>query len=111
MPLCKTKVLLKISEHKMLSFSLRNIENDNSLVDISFSKIGENEFSSDFIANLEMLKLQENGRNDQYIFFSRRDIPKLTCLTAKFQEYPVDLLRETAWRSNFCLVLFKSFSS
>ena len=70
MPLCKTKVLLKISEHKMLSFSLRKeiIENDNSLVDISFSKIGENEFSSDFIANLEMLKLQENGRNDQYIF-------------------------------------------
>ena len=70
MALCKTKVLLKISEHKMLSFSLRKeiIENDNSLVDISFSKIGENEFSSDFIANLEMLKLQENGRNDLYIF-------------------------------------------
>ena len=72
MPLCKTKVLLKISEHEMLSFSLRKeiIENDNSLVDISFSKIGENEFSSDFIANLEILKLQENGRNDQYIFLT-----------------------------------------
>ena len=70
MPLCKTKVLLKISENKMPSFSLRKemIENDNSLIDISFSKIGENEFSSDFIANLEMLKLQKNGRNDLYIF-------------------------------------------
>ena len=70
MPLCKTKVLLKISERKMVRFSLRKeiIENDNSLVDISFSKIGESEFSSDFIANLEMLKLQENGRNDLCIF-------------------------------------------
>ena len=68
MPLCKTKVLLKISEHKMLSFALRKeiIENDNSLVVISFSKIAF--FSSDFIANLEMLKLQEDERNDLYIF-------------------------------------------
>ena len=45
-PLCKTKVHLSISEHKMLSFSVKKkiIENDNSLVVISLSKEGENEF-------------------------------------------------------------------
>ena len=97
----------------MLSFSVRKeiIENDNSLVDISFSKIGENEFSSDFIANLEMLKLQENGRDDLYILSRVVTYQTVTCLTAKFQEDPIDLLRETAWRSNCCLVLLKSFSS
>ena len=71
MPLWKTKVLLKISEHKMLSFSLRKeiIENDNSLVDISFSKIGEKEFSSDFIANLEMQKNCRKMEGTINIFF------------------------------------------
>ena len=46
-PLSKTVVHLKISEHKMLSFSVRKdiIENDNSSVVISLSKVGKNEFS------------------------------------------------------------------
>ena len=37
---------LKVSEHKMLNFSVRKeiIENDNSLVVISLSKVDENEF-------------------------------------------------------------------
>ena len=45
-PLCKTEFRLKISEHKMLSFSAQKeiIENNNSLVAISLSKVGENEF-------------------------------------------------------------------
>ena len=38
---------------------------------------------------LEMLKL--NKRNDLY---SRRDVEKLTCLAAKFQEDPIEPLRE-----------------
>ena len=44
---------LKISEHEMLSFSVRKeiIKNDNSLVVILLSKVVENEFPSDFIAN------------------------------------------------------------
>ena len=35
-----------------------------------------------------MLKLRKNKRKDLYIFFVRRDVRKLTCLTAKFQEDP-----------------------
>ena len=37
---------LRVSEHEMLSFSIRKqiIENDNSLVVILLSKVGENEF-------------------------------------------------------------------
>ena len=37
---------LKISEHEMLSFSVRKeiIKNDNSLVVILLPKVGENEF-------------------------------------------------------------------
>ena len=105
----------------MLSFSVRKeiIENDNSLVDISLSKIGENEFSSDFIANLQTriiilllfrnAKITGKWKERSVYFFSRHNIPKLTCLTAKFQDDPIDILRETAWRSNFCLVLSKSF--
>ena len=44
--LCKTEVHLKISEHKMLRFSVRKeiIENGNSWVVISLSKVGKNEF-------------------------------------------------------------------
>ena len=42
----RTQVHLKIPEHKVLSFSVRKeiIENDNSLVVISLSKVSENEF-------------------------------------------------------------------
>ena len=38
-------------------------------------------------------------------FFSRRDIPKLTCLTAKFQEDLMDLLREILF--SFIEIVFK----
>ena len=40
------EVHLKISEHKMLSFSVRKeiVKNDNSLVVILLSKVVENEF-------------------------------------------------------------------
>ena len=38
-----------------------------------------------------MLKLQTNERNDVYIFFARRDVRKLTCLTAKFQEEAIEI--------------------
>ena len=44
-----------------------------------------------------MLKLQTNERNDVYIFFARRDVRKLTCLTAMFQEEVIESLREIAW--------------
>ena len=43
-----------------------------------------------------MLKLHTNERNDVYIFFARRDIRKLTCLTAMFQEEAIEPLREIA---------------
>ena len=43
-----------------------------------------------------MLKLQKNERNDVYIFFACRDVRKLTCLTAKFQEEAIEPLREIA---------------
>ena len=46
-----------------------------------------------------MLKLPKNKKNDLYIFFARHDVRKLTCLTAKCQENPIEALRETAWRS------------
>ena len=42
-----------------------------------------------------MLKLQKNKRNDLYIFFTLRDVRKLTCLTTKFQEDPIEPLRES----------------
>ena len=58
------------------------IENNKSLVVISLFKVGENEF-------LQTL-----------ILLGRRDVRKLTCLTAKFQEDTIELLREIAWRSN-----------
>ena len=48
---------------------------------------------------LEMLQLRKNKRNDLCIFFACRDVRKLTCLTAKFQEDPVEPLQEVAWRS------------
>ena len=37
---------MRVSEHEMLSFSIRKeiIENDNSLLVILLSKVGENEF-------------------------------------------------------------------
>ena len=44
-----------------------------------------------------MLKLQKNERNDVCIFFELRDVRKLTCLTAKFQEEAIEPLREIAW--------------
>ena len=45
-PLCKTEVHLKMSEDKMLSFSVRKeiIEINNSLVVISLFTVGKNEF-------------------------------------------------------------------
>ena len=45
-PVHNTQVPLKISEHKMSSFLVRKeiTENNNSLVVISLSKVGENEF-------------------------------------------------------------------
>ena len=46
---------------------------------------------------LEMLKLRKNKWNDLYIFSARGDVQKVTCLTAKFQEEPVEPLREIAW--------------
>ena len=46
-----------------------------------------------------MLTLQKNERNEVYIFFPRRDVRKLTCLTAKFQEEAIEPLREIAWLS------------
>ena len=42
---------------------------------------------------------EKQKKNDLYIFFSRRDIRKLTCLTAKFQEDLIEPLGEIAWRS------------
>ena len=44
-PLCKREVHLKISEHKILSFSVKKkiIENAENWVVISLSKVGENE--------------------------------------------------------------------
>ena len=50
--LCKTEVHLKISEHKMLSFLVRKeiIDNNNTLVVILLSKVGENEFLQTYIA-------------------------------------------------------------
>ena len=46
-----------------------------------------------------MLKLQKNERNDVYIFFTRRDVRKLTWLTAKFQEEAIEkeLHRKIVW--------------
>ena len=44
-----------------------------------------------------MLTLQKNERNDVYIFFARRDIRKLTCLIAKFQDEAIEPFREIAW--------------
>ena len=84
--MCKTEVHLKISEHRMSSFSVRKemIENNNRLVVISLSKVGENEFlhilqpiynvEPSYCHYLEMLKLRKNKRNDLYIFFARHDV-------------------------------------
>ena len=67
-----TQVHLKVSEHEMLSFSVRKeiIKNDNSLVVILLSKVVENEFlqtlqpihkvESSYCHNLDILKLQIN---------------------------------------------------
>ena len=43
---CKTEVHLKVSDNKMLTFLVRKevVENTNSLIVISLSKVGENEF-------------------------------------------------------------------
>ena len=93
----------------MLSYSVRRkiIKNDDSLVVILFPKVVENEFlqtlwpihkvESSYCHNLDMLKLQTNERNDLSIFFARRDLRKLTCITAKFQEEAIEPLREIAW--------------
>ena len=72
---------MRVSEHKMLSFSVRKkiIENDKSLVVILLSEIGENEFLQTLqpihkvgSSNLPLLlKLEKNERNDVHIFFSR----------------------------------------
>ena len=102
------KIHLKVSEQEMLSFSVRKeiIENDNSLVDILLSKVVENEclqtvwpilkLESSYFHYLDMLILQKNERNDVYIFFMRRDVRNLTCLTAKFQEEAIKF-QEMAW--------------
>ena len=98
---------MKIYEHKMLSLSIRKeiLENDNSLVVISLSKVSENEFLQplkpiwkgelSYCHYLEMLKLKATI----CIFFARRDVQKLTYLSAKFQEDPVEPLREITFRS------------
>ena len=77
------EVHLKVSQHEMLSFSVRKeiIKNDDSLVVILLSKVVENEFlrpvepilkvESSYCLYLDMLTLQKNERNDVYIFFSR----------------------------------------
>ena len=102
------KVHLKVSEHEMLSFSVRReiIKNDNSLVVILLSKVVENEFlqsvqptlkvESPYCHYLDTLTLQKNESNDVYIFFAGRHVRKLTCLTAKFQEEAIEPLREIA---------------
>ena len=73
-------VHLKVSEHELLSFSVRKeiIKNDNGWVVILLSKVGENEFlqtllpihkvESSYCRYLGMLKLQTNERNDVYFF-------------------------------------------
>ena len=43
-----------------------------------------------------MLKLLTNERNDVCIVFARRDVRKLTCITAKFQEEAIEPLWEIA---------------
>ena len=43
-----------------------------------------------------MLKLRKNKRYDLYISFVRRDVRKFNCLTAKFQEDPLEPPREIA---------------
>ena len=45
------------------------------------------------------LKITEKYKERSVYFFTRCDVRKLTCLTAKFQEDPVEPLREIAWRS------------
>ena len=92
-----------------LTFTVRKeiIKSDNSLVAILLSKVVENEFlqtlspihkvESSYSHSLDMLKIQTNERNDVYIFFARRDVRKLTCLTAKFQEEAIEPLREISW--------------
>ena len=85
------------------------IENNTSLAVIPLSKVGENGFfqtlkpiykvESSYCHYLEMVKLRKNKRNDLYFFFARRDVQKLTCLTAKFQENLIEPLREISWRS------------
>ena len=58
-----------------------------------------------------MLKLQKNERNDVYIFFPRRNVRKLTCLIAKFQEEAIEPLQEIAWWSNGKWRTFQFWSS
>ena len=95
----------------MLTFLVRKeiIKNDNRLVVISLSKVDENDLlqalllickaESSYCHYLEMIKLRKNKWNDLYIFFTRCDVGKLTCLSAKFQEDLMEPLREIAWRS------------
>ena len=103
----QTEAHLNISEHKMFftSFSVRKkiLENGNTLVVISLSKVEENEFfqtlkpinkvESSYCHYYKMLKLRKNKRNDLYILLAHRDVRKLTCLIAKFQEEPIEPLR------------------
>ena len=76
-PLYKTEVHLKMSEHKMLCFSVRKgiIENGNSLVVTSLSKVGKNDLLQTLwpIYKVEssycnLLEITENKRIDLYIF-------------------------------------------
>ena len=46
-----------------------------------------------------MIKLRKNERKDLYIFFASREVRKLTHLTAKFKEEPIEPLREICWWS------------
>ena len=72
---------MNISEHKMLSFSIRKkvIENDNSFMVISLSKVGEN---SDFIANSQSNWLSATG--------GRRRPPKPLLPSLKFWEKTIE---------------------
>ena len=100
---------MKVSEHEMLSFSVRKeiITNDNNLVVILLSKVVENEFlqtlqpihkvESSYCHYLDMLKLQINERNDVYIFSRVVTYESLPASLQSFKKEAIEPLREIAW--------------
>ena len=93
-----------ISDHKMLfPVTKEIIENSNSFVVISLSKVGENELvhpiykvELSYCNYLEMFKLRKNERYDLYTF---PRVVTYESLTGMFQEDPIKPFREIAWRS------------